>query len=425
MGIAPRPDRVVVINDASVARGGATGLALLSAQLLRRRGLSVTFVCGDAGEAAALTALGIDVVALGAARLLDARRSVAMVNGVWNRAAHQVISRMVFECDTPRTVYHVHGWAQILSPALFAALRPVAPRVITHAHDMFLGCPNGAYMDFRRDTVCDRVPLSVPCVATNCDSRSYAHKLWRVGRHVALQYGFDQRLGWGPVAMIHPAMRVLLERAGLPPHRLVTLRNPASPWRAERIRAEANRGVVFVGRLETGKAVDRLAEAAASTDTPLTIIGDGTQRDQLQARFPQATFCGWLDREAIWRRAAAARALVMPTLLPEPFGLVAAEASLSGLPVILSDRALLAAEVRAGGLGLSYAAADPAGLANALRRLNDMEDAEVARISERGFGRAAPLCSTPEGWIDEMLALYAGQLSVGAVDVPQTEIDAI
>ena len=30
---------------------------------------------------------------------------------------------------------------------------------------------------------CDRTPLSAGCMATNCDKRSYAQKLWRTGRH--------------------------------------------------------------------------------------------------------------------------------------------------------------------------------------------------------------------------------------------------
>ena len=34
--------RIVILNDASVARGGATGLALLSIRLLRARGFEVT-----------------------------------------------------------------------------------------------------------------------------------------------------------------------------------------------------------------------------------------------------------------------------------------------------------------------------------------------------------------------------------------------
>ncbi|WP_444430903.1 hypothetical protein ACTTAM_08565 [Rhodobacter capsulatus] len=41
--------KVVILNDASVARGGATGLALLQARLLRARGLAVVFASADRG----------------------------------------------------------------------------------------------------------------------------------------------------------------------------------------------------------------------------------------------------------------------------------------------------------------------------------------------------------------------------------------
>lgn len=408
-----RPERVVVINDASVARGGATGLALLSARMLRARNVPVTLICGDTGESSDLRALGVEIISMGFKRLNDTKPLTAMTQGLWNRMAHERVSRYVFEQDTPRTVYHVHGWAQILSPALFAALRPVAPRVMVHAHDMFLGCPNGVYMDFRRGEVCQRVPLSTACVFTNCDKRSYLQKLWRVSRHTFLQYGFDHRLGWGPVAMIHPAMRAPLERAGIPAERLQTVRNPATPWCDVRIRAEQNKGVVYVGRLETEKGVMVLAEVARQCGIPLTVIGDGPERERLAREYPEVELPGWLDRDAIGRRAAQSRALVMPSLVPETFGLVAAEASLSGLPVIVSDSALISAEVAGGSLGLSYPVQNADGLGEALREISVMPDAKVRDISERGFDRRNSFASSPDAWIDQLLHLYADMLQSG------------
>src|SRR5260221_694793 len=42
-----RPDRVVIINDRSAKVGGASNLAILSADLLARAGIAVTYFAGD------------------------------------------------------------------------------------------------------------------------------------------------------------------------------------------------------------------------------------------------------------------------------------------------------------------------------------------------------------------------------------------
>ncbi|PRY25155.1 glycosyltransferase involved in cell wall biosynthesis [Aliiruegeria haliotis] len=398
------PDRVVVINDSSLARGGATGLALLSVQMLAQCGQRVQFICGDAaGEVAGAE----DVLSLGRARLREGAALSALRRGVYDAEARDMVAGWIERNDNPGTVYHLHGWAQILSPAVLDALAPVAARTLLHAHDMFLACPNGAYMDYVDDRPCERVPMSVRCITTNCDRRSYPQKLWRVARQRQLRKALDwERRPWGGVAMIHPAMREMLERGGVPGDKLFTQRNPASAWCAERVQAEANDGLLYVGRLRGEKGVVELARAARQAGMPLTAIGEGPQGDILAREFPEVARPGWLDAAGIAEHARRARGLVMPSLTREPFGLVAAEASASGLPVILPTTALMSGEVNALSLGFSYNGSDPQGLAGALQRLRDLAADETRAMSERAFSRRTPLAATPEAWIDGLLATY-------------------
>src|SRR5262245_17529425 len=104
------PQKIVVINDASVARGGATGLALLSIRLMRARGLAVTYICGDAGQNEELAALGVDVVSLGGRHLLAQGKLSAFVGGLYNEQARRMLAQWISANDTPDTIYHVHGW---------------------------------------------------------------------------------------------------------------------------------------------------------------------------------------------------------------------------------------------------------------------------------------------------------------------------
>ncbi|KAF0676937.1 glycosyltransferase [Profundibacterium mesophilum] len=399
-------DHVVVINDAAQARGGATGLALLSVRLLRARGLRVSYVCGDAGANDELRELGVEVIAGGGAGLLRRGRADAMLRGLHNPASRAMLRDAIARLDTPGTVYHLHGWAQILSPSIFSALAPVAARTVIHAHDMFLACPNGVYMDYPRAERCLRVPLGRDCLATNCDKRSRLQKGWRVLRQVNLRRRFPAGHPWGAVVPIHPGMIPGLTRAGYPETLMHVIRNPATPYSTQRIRAEENRAIVYVGRLERDKGALDLALAARRADVPLTLVGEGSLRAEIEQANPEARITGWTARAEIAAHVSDARALVMPSHHPEPFALVLPEASGSGLPLLVSRTALMAPEIAKAGLGLAFDMAARGGLDAALSGIVQMPDEEVARISRRGHARTAPLALSEEGWTAALTELY-------------------
>ncbi|MCR9125581.1 MAG: glycosyltransferase [Rhodobacteraceae bacterium] len=398
--------RVVVINDASQAFGGATGLALLNVRLLRARGIDVTYVCGDTGDNDDLKRLGVRVVAAGGARLLNRRRGDAFSRGIHNSDTRDMLARLIAEDDTPGTVYHLHGWAQILSPSIFSALAPVAARCYIHAHDMFLACPNGVYMDYQKSEPCTRVPLSGSCLLCNCDKRSYLHKGWRVLRQHSLRRCFDLSRPWAGIVMIHPGMRPHLMRAGYPDGLLRDLRNPVRPFSETRIRAEENRTLAYVGRLEEDKGVLQLAAAARRTGLHLVFIGEGAMRARLEREYPDARVTGWQTREGIAAHIARARALVLPSIHPEPFGLVVPEAVESGLPVAVAQTAMLARDVVDAGYGLAFDVHDPQSFDGALRALAEMPDPRIADMSKRGFDRVTPIAETEADWVQALVGLY-------------------
>ena len=398
--------RVVIINDASVARGGATGLALLQAKLARSRGLDVTYFAGDRGGDGTLAELGISLRTAGGDPLMKAHPAAAFAKGLYNPAAARILADFVAETDTPHTIYHVHGFSKALSPSIFRVLSPIAPRVFLHAHDFFLACPNGGFMDYRAMRPCDRVPLSAGCIATNCDKRNYAQKLWRVSRQAVLHQTLPRRAPWAGIVLIHPAMAPFLEKAGYPAGLIRSVRNPATAFRAERVRAEDNRSFFFVGRVEAEKGIEEFLAVATAAGLPVTVVGDGPLRESLAALYPAVPFLGWMDRARIADVIGEARALVMPSRYPEPFGLVAAEASLSGVPVILPNTALLGPEVAGAGLGLTCDTRDPAAFSAALRQMADMPREAVEAMSRKGASGSAGLATTPDDWIDAQIALW-------------------
>ena len=399
------PDRVVVLNDASVPRGGATGVALSLCQTLRDRGIPVTFVGGD-NKTASRNFIATDhQISVGSQHIMEGHRGTAVVRGIYNWDAAKAVSDWIERYDTSRTIYHLHGWSKILSPAVFRALRNVRPRVVVHAHDFFLGCPNGGYFNFQKQKECTLRPLSPACITTNCDRRNYAHKLWRVARH-GVRAAVADLNNFGLVIVVHEAMIDLLEAGGVPRLRQQVLRNTVMPWTKTRIVSEDNRQFFYVGRLELDKGVLELAEAARSTGIKLVLAGDGALANHLANAYPEIQQLGWCSRTKIEACAKQSRALIVPSTTRESFGLAALEAAMSGLPVIISKYALISEEIEKMGFGVACDPCNQEDLQSSIQTLAHNQKI-VARMSVAAFHGARSLAPTPDAWTDELLWLYS------------------
>lgn len=401
---------IVTINDVPIGRGGATGLALRAAEGLAARGRRVTFLSADPTPNPDLAAAGVAHCALGGTHILRAGRGAAMVKGLHNEATARRLAGWIDRHDTGRTVYHLHGWSKIFSPAVMRVLRPVFPRVVIHAHDYFLGCPNGAFWDFQARAVCLRAPLSASCLVTQCDRRSGLQKLWRAARTGLLWQHLDRGAISPEILLIHPAMAEPLLRSGFAAERLTVLRNPAVPFSPRPIAAETNSKVAFVGRLDSEKGGLFLARAAAKAGIGLMVMGEGPEEEAIAAT--GAEMHGWCDRARIGEILQEARALVMPSQYPEPFGLVAVEALGSGLPVIAARSALLASEIAAAGAGFAFDATDEAALIRCLSQIAREDDA-IARASARALAIAGTIGLSHEAWLDGLEAAYGRALVRG------------
>lgn len=402
------PERVVVINDFTQPNGGATVLARLSAMHYRKRGCEVVYLTGE-GADPDMAEAGIGFVGLGAERLLDAGMLTALRQGYHNRAAAQMLADWIAAHDTPGTVYHLHNWSQILSPSIFRPLNRVAARTLVSCHDFFNLCPNGAFLHFGRTETCTKTPLSLGCLASQCDRRSPLHKYWRTARqwHVNGLADFAKsRMGF---IALHEGMEQTFRDRGFGAPDLSTIRNPCEAYTTGRVTAEQNRGVLFVGRIGQEKGADLALEAAQKAGVPVTLCGTGEDMDALKARYPDAHFAGWCDRTAIAAHAARARLVVVPSRWREPFGLVALEGALSGLPVIIADNAYLAPEIEAIGAGMAVKVTNTDAFASAIDRIH-AADGLAGEMSLNGFARAAELCLAPDAWGDAFLARFSNRL---------------
>ncbi len=402
------PGRVVLFHDFSQALGGASHLVQVLIRELRARDVPLTFIAGDDG--ANFKAEGVEFVPLHGKALLERTKLGALTAGFHFAAAQAATARWIAANDTPDTVYHVHGWCKILSPAIFGALYPVRQRLVLHGHDFFNGCPNGAFFNYRTSRDCPLVPLSGACLTCQCDKSGYAQKLWRSGREMSRRVQMRGVANAARLLMIHPGQEANFRLAGWPADKLMPVRNPVSPPLAQRVQAEGNKGVLFIGRISAEKGADLAAAAAAKAGMPITFVGDGAEMDKVRAINPQAVLLGRQDRAGVARALAQARVAVMPSRWSEPFGLVALEAVGSGVPVVVSDRALVAGEIARAGFGLSINTNDVDLFARALAKLAQ-DDEQVAKMSHAGHERYGELCHSEPAWADLVLRHYSETLA--------------
>ncbi|MGX5668575.1 glycosyltransferase family 4 protein [Rhizobium daejeonense] len=397
-----QPDRVVVVNDRSAMVGGASNLAILSAGLLERQGLQVTYFAGDGPS---LDKPVDDTINLAGKPLVQQGKLSAFVGGLYNARAYDALHELISLRDTPSTIYHVHGWSKILSPSIFRALAKVRERTVLHAHDYFLACPNGGFANYRKQQVCDLIPMSAQCLATQCDKRGYHEKLWRSARHLLRQQFYSTSSLPANIVVVHERMRQMFERSGINVERVETIRNPVEPFPTGPVTPAQNKAFFFIGRLEPEKGFEDAAKAARLAGVKLHVIGDGNGRALLESLYPEITIHGWRGREEIGQLVRNARAVVISSRVPEPFGLAALEAVSAGIPVIMPAAALLGRELGELGCGLTFRSGDIEGLADGLRRLA-IDDDLVRGMSERCRMNGGNLAHTPESWGDAIMALY-------------------
>jgi glycosyltransferase involved in cell wall biosynthesis len=101
--------------------------------------------------------------------------------------------------------------------------------------------------------------------------------------------------------------------------------------------------VVYFGKLSRNKGVHLLMAALAGIDTRAVIVGFGEDRAELEASAPPRTlFTGPLEHRHLVRLLPLADVSVVPSIFPEAFGMVAAEAAAAGTPPLVARHSGLA-----------------------------------------------------------------------------------
>jgi glycosyltransferase involved in cell wall biosynthesis len=156
---------------------------------------------------------------------------------------------------------------------------------------------------------------------------------------------------WRPQVRATALAALLAEARRDPPNPANAQERLPDEGNAERLRRflDGDRPtVVYFGKLMHNKGVHVLLEALEGVDARAVIVGFGDHRAELERLAGRdVLFTGPLEHRHLVHLLALADACVVPSIFPEAFGMVAAEAAATGSPPLVARHSGLA-EIAAG-----------------------------------------------------------------------------
>lgn len=367
------PSDVIVVNDFAYSNGGSSEIAISVAVQLSNLGYNVIFFAGAGHPDEILLKHRIKIVLTNQHETLkDPIRYRAAINGIWNLKAAKAFKNLLKNFRPEKTIVHIHGWSKVLSSSVIRTTIDNNFKAVISLHDYFLACPNGGFYNYQKGEICKIRPLSAKCVLTNCDSRSYSHKIWRSIRHmVQASCGMLPNSIQNYIAVSNLSAQILKEH--IPESKIHIIPNPISVPKTPPSQPERNKYFVFVGRLSPEKGAILLAKAALHAKVDAIFVGYGELSDQILKQSPKFQVTGWIERKQVLHYIRNSRCLVFPSLLYETDGLVVKEALSNGIPVIISDSTLARTSIKHNITGYWFRAGDYLDLAEKIEKLKDPE----------------------------------------------------
>lgn len=168
------------------------------------------------------------------------------------------------------------------------------------------------------------------------------------------------------------------------------LPDEGNPERFARFLADERPTVLYFGKLIRNKGVHLLLEALERVDARAVIVGFGDFREALEAMAgPETLFPGPLEHRHLVHLIPLADVTVVPSIFPEAFGMVAAEAAAGGsLPLVArhSGLAEIAEALEEAGVPAGFASDNVDDLAKKLESLLELSPSERAELSQRARG---------------------------------------
>ena len=398
-GEKPVLRNVVIVCDFADVCGGSIAVAVDTAVLLAEKGLSVYFFAGTGEPDGRLTSNpNIKIIMTGQKDILhDTNRIRAMCNGIYNFKAKRMFADLLSALDRNETVINVHQWMKVMSCSVLSQAQEMGFKTFVTLHDYGTVCPVGAFYNFPAQKVCEIPPMSLKCILSNCDSRHYYHKVWRVIRAFVQNRVMRKNPKLGYIFISGFSKCQMLRRVPEPRNSFM-IHNPVHYGERFRVKAENNSIFAAIGRVSPEKGIENFCKAVRSSGTEGVVIGDGPLLAGLRAEYPEITFTGWQNDSQIREWFRKIRCIVFPSAIYEVSPLVPLEANAYGIPVISFSQC-------AASENASFTCDSQEGLEDIMRKVSS-ED--IKALSEKIYDSFDE--SITEQYPDNLIRIYESQL---------------
>ena len=345
---------IVIINDFDYTQGGASKVAIDTANLLSNE-YNVYFFCGDSKQSSTLKK-NIKIICTNQGEALkDKNKLRGIINGIYNFKAKKELKKVLLVLDKNETIIHVHGWTKCLSSSVFDISWKLNFKLVLTMHDYFTACPNGGYFNYKKNEICKLKPLSWKCIKCNCDSRNYAFKIYRIVRQFVQNKIVKLNDRVENVIAISRLSEDILKKTLSKNVKIFRVNNPIDfDQHIQNDDFTKNDYYLNVSRLTKEKNVDLFCEAVTRAKKNAIVAGDGPEKNRLQKKYPNIKFVGWKNGDEIKLLMKNARYLVFTSNLYEGSPLTTMEALLMKLPCIVWSGCAAKEQIIEGENGFTY-----------------------------------------------------------------------
>lgn len=337
--MAKKISNIVVVNDFDYIQGGASKVAIQTANLLKEKNkdLNVYFFSGCHDKTSTLNNNIVSICTNQGEFLKDKNKFRGIFNGLYNFKAKVLFKKMLNSLDKEETIIHIHGWTKCLSSSVFDIAFKMNFKVVLTMHDYFTACPNGGYFNYPKNEICQLKPLSYKCLNCNCDSRNYTFKLYRVFRQFIQNYIVKLNAKIENVIGISDLnIRVLKETL----NKNVIIKkiyNPIELKKHKKIDWRKNEYYLYVGRVSKEKGVNLFCDAISKLNLKGIVVGDGSEKSFLENKYNNIKFVGWKTSSEVNEYIKNAKCLIFPSLWYEGAPLTPLEAMAYGIPSLVNE----------------------------------------------------------------------------------------
>ena len=410
-----RADRVIIAVEGGGPTGGAERVAFDTVKVLSDEGIPVTIISSSAAIDPFYLALpGVQGLALDLPyhfnRFFEGGKKVMVRNLLEDRTMKALFARVLGELDSPKTVYHAHGFHNYFTQASLHVAVGLQMKTILSCHDYGIACPNSMQYDYVKGEICPLDPLSGACRKSACMGEDALRlKQLRFARAWAAErlYRVPQKMD--KILAVSEFERGILQKHFGSKAQIGVLCNPVTPASNTCQNPVESAEFLWVGRMTAEKDPVSPAIACAALEVPFTVVGDGPLQTQVAAEYPATNFLGWLGAEEVQKRQRGARALIMSSRCYETASLVVPECLAAGIPCIVPSTSAATSWVEHGVNGHYFEIGNMSSLTTAVWSFGD--GAYVEELGRNAFERYWKNPYSIERYRTELLNHYSEVLA--------------